>query len=333
MGNRIGIAIALAWIMQPRIFLIKILNLCVLMSERRTRSRFRKANRTLRPMKVILSRKGFDSSSGGVPSPIFPDGSLCALPIPSSEAPRLEDVMWRGEPLSNIVSAITNRRIRPSDGVHLDPDLQRQACPRAPGWRPLFGQVDSAQTHLENCRVGVGDVFLFFGWFRGTVQLNGRLKFDRAARHLHVIFGWLQVGRMLHPTTESSSVPRWATAHPHVRRAREMSENNTLYVASRNLALPSVARPIPGAGVFDQLSPVLTLTAEARSRSVWQLPRWFLPTPGKPALSFHSDARRWNLEAAGCSVRTVGRGQEFVLDCDYYPEAFDWLRDIFLNVT
>ena len=34
-------------------------------------------------MKIILSRKGFDSSYGGYPSPIFPDGSLLSIPIPS----------------------------------------------------------------------------------------------------------------------------------------------------------------------------------------------------------------------------------------------------------
>ena len=34
--------------------------------------------------RIILSRKGFDSSSGGVASPIFSDGSLCSLPIPFS---------------------------------------------------------------------------------------------------------------------------------------------------------------------------------------------------------------------------------------------------------
>jgi hypothetical protein len=33
-------------------------------------------------MKIILSRKGFDSSSGGVPSPIFSDGDMLSLPIP-----------------------------------------------------------------------------------------------------------------------------------------------------------------------------------------------------------------------------------------------------------
>ena len=34
-------------------------------------------------MKVILSRKGFDSQYGGMPSPILPDGTLLSLPIPS----------------------------------------------------------------------------------------------------------------------------------------------------------------------------------------------------------------------------------------------------------
>ena len=36
-------------------------------------------------MKVILSRKGFDSCYGGHPSPILPDGRMISLPIPSSE--------------------------------------------------------------------------------------------------------------------------------------------------------------------------------------------------------------------------------------------------------
>ncbi len=33
-------------------------------------------------MKIIISRKGFDSGSGGYPSPILPSGELCSLPIP-----------------------------------------------------------------------------------------------------------------------------------------------------------------------------------------------------------------------------------------------------------
>ena len=39
-------------------------------------------------MKVILSRKGFDSSNGGCPSPILPDGTLLSLPIPTDDRDR-----------------------------------------------------------------------------------------------------------------------------------------------------------------------------------------------------------------------------------------------------
>ncbi|HEX6606573.1 MAG TPA: hypothetical protein VF276_06620, partial [Chloroflexia bacterium] len=38
-------------------------------------------------MKIILSRKGFDSSIGKVPSPIFPSGELRSLPIPDHDQP------------------------------------------------------------------------------------------------------------------------------------------------------------------------------------------------------------------------------------------------------
>lgn len=34
-------------------------------------------------MKIIMSRKGFDSGYGGVASPIFSDRSMVSLPIPA----------------------------------------------------------------------------------------------------------------------------------------------------------------------------------------------------------------------------------------------------------
>jgi len=41
-------------------------------------------------MKLILSRKGFDSTYGGYPSPILPDGTLLSLPIPNRRFIRLD---------------------------------------------------------------------------------------------------------------------------------------------------------------------------------------------------------------------------------------------------
>ena len=35
-------------------------------------------------MKIILSRKGFDSASGGLCNPILPDGTLLSMPIPGT---------------------------------------------------------------------------------------------------------------------------------------------------------------------------------------------------------------------------------------------------------
>ena len=47
-------------------------------------------------MKIILSRKGFDSSWGGCPSPVLPDGTMLSMPIPTNEDNRLryEDIRF-----------------------------------------------------------------------------------------------------------------------------------------------------------------------------------------------------------------------------------------------
>ena len=197
----------------------------------------------------------------------------------------------------------------------------------------MFGQVGGAQTHLKKSGVGVGDLFLFFGWFRQAVHLNGRLTYDTKAPHLHVIFGWLQVGRILKPTVNERGVPKWATAHPHVDGAKQKGENNTIYVAAQQLRLPGLRRKIPGGGIFSRFTPPLRLTAEGERRSVWRLPRWFYPAKKKPALTHHSDLGRWKRDPTGVLLQTVSKGQEFVLDCNYYPEAITWLHDIFAGVA
>ena len=48
-------------------------------------------------MKLILSRKGFDSQSGGCPSPIFPDGTLYSLPIPDDQSEVTYGNLWHGD--------------------------------------------------------------------------------------------------------------------------------------------------------------------------------------------------------------------------------------------
>src|SRR4051812_32704089 len=47
-------------------------------------------------MRLILSRKGFDSALGGVASPIFPDTALTSLPIPLPDAPKTYAELAKG---------------------------------------------------------------------------------------------------------------------------------------------------------------------------------------------------------------------------------------------
>ncbi len=277
-------------------------------------------------MRLILSRKGFDSSAGGAPSPILPDGSMLSLPIPERRSEtQYAAIAWNGRSVGRIVEELTNRKVCARFGAHLDPDLQAGALPREPGWRPAFGQAGAAQAVLERARVAEGDLFLFFGWFREVEERAGRLRYAPGAPSQHVIFGWLRVGRVLAVPRERA--PRWAAAHPHVRWPRR--DRNTLYVASSELRLEGAPHGLPGGGAFARYDERLRLSAPGRTRSVWEVPKWLVPRRGRPALGYHDDPKRWAMHDGRVLLRSVARGQEFVLDLDHYPEAEAWLAELF----
>lgn len=279
-------------------------------------------------MKIIISRKGFDSAAGGCPSPIFPDGRFFSLPIPTREAPsRFQDLKFDEHSVGDLVASLTDRKYGASSYTHVDPDLSHEMMERPPGWRPAFGQVDAAQSHLVNNEVGVGDLFLFFGWFRNVAPGNeGGWAFKHGSPHQHVLFGWLQVDEILRVgsnTDKFRDSHPWLVGHPHLHGTRNMS--NTIYVASDKLSLPGMPVSKPGGGTFRSVRPELILTAPGQpKRSVWTLPAFFSPNGRKP-LSYHSAPTRWaDTKDGKVRLESVGRGQEFVLDTDDYPEAIAW---------
>jgi hypothetical protein len=211
--------------------------------------------------------------------------------------------------------------------AHLDPDLDFKSLQRIRGWRPIFGQANSAESHLANKGLGPGDIFLFFGLFREVERVGSKWAYARACRPKHVIFGWLQVNRKV-ATTEWPEADRWAFYHPHFSQKKRL--NNVIYVANRALKLPGPrASNIPGAGVFPFFSPQLQLTAPDLKRiGRWLLPAWCHPEGRNSVLSYHRNLSRWEISQEGMLLSTVGRGQEFVLDCDDYPEAINWLRSL-----
>ncbi|MEO8120964.1 MAG: hypothetical protein ABI606_16790 [Rhodoferax sp.] len=277
-------------------------------------------------MKIIISRKGFDSGYGGVPSPIFPDGRIVSLPIPSKAGVNAAKGRTDDLSLGDVIANLTGDRLDGNTLIHVDPDLERSTFSRSPGWRASFGQVGSAQSHLANQGVGVGDLFLFFGWFR-PVELNqGCWRYVAGSKSFHSLFGWLRVAEVICvDEKELQNFPNWLADHPHVAHAdRFIGKNNTLYVAGDGRRLENSVVELPDAGMFKQWSPSLKLSAEGKSKSVWNVPTWLEPTQGRPPLTYHSNNDRWTRDGNALNLATVAKGQEFVLDASYYPEAFPW---------
>ena len=276
-------------------------------------------------MRLILSRKGFDSGSGGCPSPIFPDGAMLSLPIPdkhSGIAYRALD--HRGINIGQLIVDLTGDARRLRHYAHLDPDIDRNAYPRAEGWRPLLGQTGAAQGHLRKQNVQVGDLFLFFGLFRSVEATRGVWHFVKHSAAKHVLWGWLQVGEICAVDELAGDAAPWARYHPHFQGKREA--NNTLYIAANELRLDGESLDAPGAGLFPQIDDRLVLTAPgAGSLTQWRLPSAFYPDAGKPPLSYHGKLERWRRGRGHCTLQSASRGQEFVLDTARYPGVSDWL--------
>ena len=206
-------------------------------------------------MKIVFSRKGFDSASGGVPSPIV-DGRPTSIPIPARGR---SETTYSDLGLGTVVERITGGRYNAASLCHHDPMFEEGRC--------AFGQTGAAQGHLANNGVGVGDVFLFFGLFAEP---------DRRDPH-HRIFGYLEVEEVANPGADPdrSSQPRgFARRHPHT--IGTWNANNTIY---------------SGPGVTASTdAPGLRLSRPTGPVSHWSVPPWLR----EARLTYHRDPARWH---------------------------------------
>jgi hypothetical protein len=302
-------------------------------------------------MKIILSRKGFDGSAGGCPSPIFEDGTMITLPIPAhrgcgrdyasivsarKEFSHLGQIIWQLR---------SGKRIRVERDAHLDPDLNKDSLSSRPQhWRGIFGQSFISQRHLDLHCVGQGDLFLFFGLFK-EVKLNGgtKVSYVKGKPRKHVIWGWLKVERKyaLPDKTQRRAIPvapDWAMYHPHVEHWKNERRPNAIYVAADTLTPSS---DTPGWGIFPRYREALCLSYnnpanEKKLASLWQVPPWMYPwkerNVERTPLSHHGRKDRWNCLGSGdVTLQSVGRGQEFIFNTDEYPEAKQWAEDLIDN--
>lgn len=260
-------------------------------------------------MKVILSRKGFDSGIGGFASFILPDGTLQSLPIPSDGDPlSYSDVKSRYqnknllELMLDIKDKIKERewkKLDESTNCHLDPDIDFYALERSEGWKGCFGQTGAAQTVLKNANVNVNDLFLFFGWFNECGKNDTNSIIMKKGQGKHVMFGYLQIGEIIH--TAKDTIPAWLRYHPHAYGNRVDDKNNCIYIAREKC---SWDEKISGYGIF-KYNKELELTKTGMSRSKWALPDIFKGI----SITYHTQDA-WKEEY----FQSAARGQEFVVE-------------------
>jgi hypothetical protein len=244
-------------------------------------------------VRIVLSRKGFDSSAGGGPSPLLPDGRLVSLPIPERR-PTPHSPLYEELGFASMLRALGYPAAGPA---HLDPDLVAGLRRRQAGWRGAFGQVGAAASHLLGRNVGVGDLFLFFGLFRRVELGANGYRFMRSDPPFHAIWGYLEIERRVQAT---DSPPDWARDHPHFADPGRGRPN--LVFLSRT----------DGFGVF-RYSDGLRLTRPgAKLVTDWLLPPCFEGVD----LTYHARSPR------NRRLRAASRGQEFV--CDATSEVELW---------
>lgn len=99
-------------------------------------------------MKIVLSRKGFDSAVGQVPSPIFPDGRMLSLPIPhASGNVTYQDITFDGRSIGGIVSDLTADRLVASSAAHLSVQGHRRSRWKLPAWFHPGGRASVLSFH------------------------------------------------------------------------------------------------------------------------------------------------------------------------------------------
>ena len=205
-------------------------------------------------MRIIFSRKGFDSAAGGGPSPIV-GGKPVSLPIPAGVASK---TTYGDLGLGDLVATASRGKLGASDWCHNDPMFHSDG-------QCYFGQCGAAQSHLANNDVGIGDVFLFFGLFADE---------ETGERH-HRFFGYQRIERMvsLAGSTERERIEFAALNHPH---ALAMHGSNDVIYVGEGMTAPSS-------------HPELRLTIDGGPLTKWRVPAWLK----EAGLTYHARRERW----------------------------------------
>ena len=277
----------------------------------------------IQKMKVILSKKGLDSSNSTKPI-LIANNELLFLPIPSNNKAdkKYSEVFINNEKSlldccreKDINYVIIGGKKVPVDGetnCHLDPQLLDYFG--YAGFKGSFGQDLSAQGHLKNKEVKEGDLFLFYGWYKDKKD-----KFHTNGKH--TIFGYLQIGEIIDNFTpehkqEIINKYPWLKDHPHWN---SKATNNTIYIAEENFTFDT---SLKGYGMFRYCSKLDLTAGKKVQKTFWEVPA--LKDLEVSVKGVHSNNYFDNLG----QYRIPPCCQELVIDS---PQAEQWAINLIQN--
>lgn len=297
-------------------------------------------------MKVVLSKKGVDSSNCSGPVKARGREELLFVPIPSlKEKVSYQDIKYSKDKtmldkakeniknckfLMNVPIDCLDKELKV--GCHLDPQLKNYYDNDE--FLASFGQVEKAQKYLENNKIGVGDLFLFYGWFYD----------EDAHKDKHIIWGYMQVGDVLtfnEDGTVNSFNPKlgknlkkedvekeypFLKNQPHWKNTENypLKRNNTIYIAKKYFDDDEKSN-IKGYGVFKYNKKLALTDSNADRKSDWCVPNL---ANAKIMKSSDKENGYYLFDNKGHINIAKGYGQEFVLESSDSDKVLSWVKDL-----
>lgn len=282
-------------------------------------------------MKIILSRKGFDSSvqGGGSASFVFKN-DIYPLPIPEvGNEIKYEDLKFDGE--NNLLKVMRDLNINQFTECHFDPYISSKMIPNdSPinSWKRSLGQCDIAQSILKAEDIQKGDLFIFFGWFNQLKLENGKFKYVNFSGYhkegVQMIYGYLEVGDdIINIEKNDNQRADWVQSHPHYIQRNQFRGENVIYTANKELTF-NVDKPGAGLFKFDQ---DLILTEGNSTRTNWILPELFHPS-NEVEIKYLPLVNWKPIRNGKTRIKASSRGQEFVVIKDKNKAIEAWAKNL-----
>jgi len=279
-------------------------------------------------MKIIFSKKGFDSCYGGYPNIIDEKGNFIIIPIPLSQEEQ-SSAKYKGQFYNEIkcyeksiyeymkennIQKIKNGKAEPISinnediPCHADPNIHNFfKCEKS--FSGSLGQIKSALKQLTNCKVEKDDIFLFYSWFKDKESHQDK----------QIIWGYLKIDNIIKNPQKLSEEERtklfndnsWLRYQPHWTNSDYYkSFENYIYIGTKFKVF----------NYNNDTKDLLTLTEKDKSRTNWLITEF----KNKKFCNYKNKI----FDSEG-KIKVPCIGQEFIVDIlDTDIEIKEWLNKL-----